>query len=271
MPDQIDLSQMESVAIAPNGFPRVRRYWQEATDSFWAHIWDHTGSLAYWQDALNGRLSRVYERAIARYVKPGGKTLEAGCGLGQVVLALRARGFDCHGLDFAERTIELLRDRFPDTPFRSGDIRHLPYDDATFDAYLSFGVIEHFTAGQDIMLKEAARVLRPGGTIVLSVPGLNAYRRLRSRLGLYRSTVTKPFFEDCYSLEELKHLFAAAGLSYVDHYWENPVMTLMQESPLRPLYRLIEDTRYPRSISDRLLRLVLPKPWFGHMIMAVGR
>lgn len=48
-------------------------------------------------------------------------------------------------------------------------------------------------------------------------------------------------------------------------------MIFAQEIPLRPLYRLLEDTRYPRSAVGRVLRLLLPRRWFGHMLMIVGR
>ena len=48
-------------------------------------------------------------------------------------------------------------------------------------------------------------------------------------------------------------------------------MTFAQETPIRPLYRHIEDTRRLRGAVDRLLRLVLPKPIFGHMVMVVAR
>jgi hypothetical protein len=57
----------------------------------------------------------------------------------------------------------------------------------------------------------------------------------------------------------------------VEHHYQNTVMIFAQEIPLRPLYRLLEDTRYPRSAVGRVLRLLLPRRWFGHMLMIVGR
>ncbi len=64
----------------------------------------------------------------------------------------------------------------------SGDIRDLPTPDGFFDGYLSFGVIEHFPQGQEQILAEAARVVRPGGLLLLSVPALNGYRKLRGKV-----------------------------------------------------------------------------------------
>jgi hypothetical protein len=105
----------------------------------------------------------------------------------------------------------------------------------------------------------------------LSVPALNAYRALRIRLGTYDHEATEPFFEACYGLAELHELLHESGFEPIEHHYQNTVMTFVQETPLRPLYRLLEDTRYPRSAADRVLRLLLPRRWFGHMLMVVGR
>lgn len=61
------------------------------------------------------------------------------------------------------------------------------------------------------------------------------------------------------------------GFTPVEHIFLNTVMTFAQETPLRPFYLRIEDVRYVRGAVDRLLRLVLPKSLFGHMVMMVAR
>lgn len=274
MPDQIDLSKMQSFPVmGTNGYDRLHRYWREPTGEMWDEIWNKTPSADYWSGSLSGQLASDQKRLFLKYLPKGSKLLEAGCGVGQVVLALRARGFDCYGLDFAENIIKLLNKQFPDVPFHCGDIRSLPYEDASFGGYISLGVIEHFTNGQDVMLNEAARVIKPGGYIFVSVPVLNKYRKLRIKLGLYgnQTEISQPFFESCLSVEELESLLRDAGFEPVERSYMNTVMTFAQESPIRPLYRLIEDVRYVRGAVDRALRLLLPKSWFGHMVMVVAR
>jgi ubiquinone/menaquinone biosynthesis C-methylase UbiE len=216
-------------------------------------------------------LAKCSQRLFLKYLSQGAKILEAGCGLGDIVLALRARDFGCYGLDFAGNVIKTLNENFPDMPFHRGDIRSLHYSDAFFDGYISLGVIEHFIEGQEGMLREAARVTKPGGYIFINVPALNAYRKLRCRYGFYAKKATEPFFEFCLSVDELKVLLRNAGFTPLEHSYQNTVMTFAQETPIRPLYRLIEDTRYIRSVVDRGLRLLLPKSWFGHMVMVVAR
>jgi ubiquinone/menaquinone biosynthesis C-methylase UbiE len=271
MPDQIDLSVMQSVPIkTAKGFVRLHRYWRAPDEEMWDEIWGRLAKRDYWRGALAGKLNSAYEKAFFRYLNRG-KVLEAGCGVGQVVLALRARGIDCHGLDYAQETIANLNETFPDVPFKHGDVRSLPYDDRYFDGYISLGVIEHFVDGQDLMLAEAARVLKPGAYAFVSVPVLNGFRRLRCKLNTYRTSADLPFFESCLSVDELEFLLSEAGFDCVDVIYLNPVMTFMQETPLRPIYRQIEDVRFVRGVVDRLFNFFLPKSWFGHMVMMVAK
>jgi SAM-dependent methyltransferase len=271
MKDQLDLSTMESVAVDRDGFLRIRRYWKPPSESFWDDIWRNTPSRHYWSRALRGQGLGDFGPLYMRYLAPGASILEAGCGLGHVVLAFRALGFNAQGLDFATKTITLLNAAFPEVPIQHGDVRDLPYRSGIFDAYVSLGVIEHFEAGQEGILSEAARVLRPGGVLFLSVPAVNGYRRWRAGRGGYAGRPTTEFFEDCYSAEELRALVTAAGFSPLELSFGNPVMTFAQETWVRPLYWHLEGTRLPRSAVDRVLRRLLPRRWFGHMMMIVAR
>jgi SAM-dependent methyltransferase len=100
MKDQIDLSKMDSIyEIGPYGFNRLNRYWIEPNELMWDYIWENTNMKSYWTDSLKGKSANDYERLIYKYLPLKSKILEAGCGVGQVVLALRARNFDCYGLD----------------------------------------------------------------------------------------------------------------------------------------------------------------------------
>ena len=271
MKDQIDLSAMQSVpVIGPYGYPRLHRYWREPTGEMWDEIWLRTPSRDYWKAAMQGQLPLDYAPLFNKYLPKGSRLLEAGCGVGQVVLALRAQGFNCYGLDYAENVIKLLNEEFPEVPFTQGDIRDIPYPDAFFDGYITLGVIEHFVDGQREMLAEAARVIKKGGHIFVSVPVLNGFRKLRCKLSTYDRHANLPFFESCISVEELSSLLRENGFEPLEVIYTNTVMTFAQETPIRPLYRHIEDVRYVRGGVDRLLRLFLPKSYFGHMVMVIG-
>ena len=107
---------------------------------------------------------------------PGRRVLEAGCGLGQYVLLLRDRGFAAAGVDWSEDALRACRVTAA-VPLARMDLRALAIRDASFDACVSLGVVEHDAAGPDAILAEMARVLVRGGVLVASVPYWNGVRR----------------------------------------------------------------------------------------------
>jgi len=119
-----------------------------------------------------------------------GKLLDWGCGWGQVTALLRERGVDVHAFDYrpAEAGVgEAPLERFPEIVCTfSPEPVALPFDDASFDAILSCGVLEHVQdpAGS---LAELHRVLRPGGRLyVTKLPNRRSYLEwLAKRMGLY--------------------------------------------------------------------------------------
>ncbi len=98
----------------------------------------------------------------------GSKALDFGCGAGVVLAELKAAGYDAVGLDFSPLALDFCRQRGLG-PLVCADGAVLPLQDAQFDAVVGLDVFEHIEA--DVAaFAEAARVLKPGGTLVLSVP-----------------------------------------------------------------------------------------------------
>jgi len=112
-----------------------------------------------------------------RYSRPGDLMLEGGCGLGQYVAYWAWRGRRVVGLDFAKRALARIKGWSPRAGLVAGDVARLPFPDETFDLYYSGGVVEHFEAGAEAALREAARVLKPGGVLLISVPYFSPLRR----------------------------------------------------------------------------------------------
>jgi len=145
----------------------------DGMQQFWDDHWreQRQRAVPMLTRSAKGHLGRgTVAAALVKHLPRSGVILEAGCGLGQYVLALRARGYDCRGIDFAEETVQWLRNLYPTVPISRGDILNLPFADGSIAAYLSFGVVEHFEDGPDRALHEARRVLVDGGHLVLSVP-----------------------------------------------------------------------------------------------------
>jgi SAM-dependent methyltransferase len=104
----------------------------------------------------------------------GRRVLEIGAGAGQCSRWLWARGADVVATDLSAGMVRqgrVIGARSPGgerVPFVQCDGRELPFGDETFDVvFTAYGVVP-FVADSDVVLREAARVLRPGGRFVFS-------------------------------------------------------------------------------------------------------
>ncbi|MBI2868951.1 MAG: class I SAM-dependent methyltransferase [Chloroflexi bacterium] len=155
---------------------------QKATPAFWDRQWAREAAGTGTRPPLNGFVLRVL-----REYCPGkdGLILEGGCGMGQVVHTMQARGYRAIGVDFGEHTIRQARRVFPDLDLRVADVTALPFPDAHFTGYWSLGVIEHSWQGYQAILREMRRVLCPGGYAFVSFPNMSPLRKIKARLGRY--------------------------------------------------------------------------------------
>ena len=151
----------------------------------------HVLERSSYEAALAGQfeyLGHIYEQWLPK----DGPILEAGCGRGQIVLALRAREWDAEGIDYSEDTVAAVKQLFPDAPIRSGDVTHIDVADNHYAGYISIGVIEHRQAGPEPFLDEAYRVLRPGGIGVITVPYVHPIRAWESAPWLVWRSYARP-------------------------------------------------------------------------------
>lgn len=108
---------------------------------------------------------------LAEHAAPGMNVLDIGCGNGRFYPLMKDRGVEYTGVDNSLGLLEEARRAFPNTAFVEGDATLLPFPDRSFDIAYSFATLHHVPsrALREKFIQEAARVLKPGSTFVLSV------------------------------------------------------------------------------------------------------
>lgn len=118
--------------------------------------------LANWDAAFYAK----YTDAL-RPRRPGGRVLDVGCGVGQVIGKLCADGIDAYGAEISEPNVARARKVCPNAQVYDG--RRLPFPDAHFNAVGTLNVLEHVDE-PEAYLAELVRVAEPGATVVVSSP-----------------------------------------------------------------------------------------------------
>lgn len=247
---------------------RLAWYAQPATEVFWENYWQNTVTKKAF-DAATGRLERFHTgRALLRHLAQKGVHLEAGCGPGFWVHALRSRGFSIYGVDFSLKPLSAAAALIPGIPLLAGDVLRLPFDDEVFDSYLSFGVIEHREAGPEPFLREAYRVLKKGGLIIVSVPSFGIIRRLKAAFLPHRSPppMDLAFYQYGFAHRELEACLRAEGFRIVEHFYEGAHRLLQEEMPGYAPLTCRRGGRHLKNLVEAVLG-----PFDGHMLVVVGK
>jgi SAM-dependent methyltransferase len=145
------------------------------------------GAAGEWALALFRR-SPLKQRKLAEIdallgPTEGCRCLDLGSDNGVVSLLLRRRGGSWASGDLTEEATESIRSLVgEDVHLVRGD--HLPFADAAFDRVAVVDMLEH-VSDEAAFVRELARIVRPGGLLVVNTPHLKrtALRRLRSALG----------------------------------------------------------------------------------------
>jgi ubiquinone/menaquinone biosynthesis C-methylase UbiE len=149
---------------------------------------------------------------------PVGVALDAACGTGRHAAHLAELGHEVIGVDTTEAMLAIARAKLPDADLRHGRLEALPVDDATVDVLTCALALTHVADLAPVM-REFARVLRPGGTAVLS--DIHPFNTIvgGSIAGFSGGDVTKgiPYVVNLtHKFSDYLAAFASAGLSVVD-------------------------------------------------------
>ncbi len=176
-------------------------------------LMDASEESMWWYRALHRRMLQALDGVR-------GSVLDAGCGTGGFLARLRRDRSDLSaiGVDVFAPAAERAAAK-SGCPTRCASLEALPFEDNTFDAVVSADVLCHKSLDPARALTEIARVLRPGGRLILNLP---AHEWLRSRHDARVHTARRS------SARDLRRLLASCGYTQVrTAHWNSLLLPLM--------------------------------------------
>ncbi len=210
-----------------------------------------------------------------------GRLLDLGCGMGGFLSSLQDMGFDVFGADMDFESLQQCIDR-GFTQCAQMDSYELPFADHSFDVVTMFDAIEHVEDDYRAM-GEVARVLKPGGQVIISVP---AYQFLYAN----NDRVAQHYRR--YNRNMVNELFQRAGLKVARNTHANvflfplilPIVLTIK------LFEAVFDRKHeslhsnlsfpmPKFMNQVLHRIFAAELWvtrkhnwpFGHSIVAIAQ
>ena len=192
----------------------------------------------------------VYRRLADRCA--GRDVLEAGPGEGYGADLIAGVARSVVGVDYDEQAVGHIRAKYPRVQMHLGNLADLPLADGSVDVVVNFQVIEHLW-DQGQFVGECARVLRPGGLLLMSTPN-------RITFSPGRDTPLNPFHNRELNAAELTELLEQGGFEV------DGVHGVFHGAALAEI-----DARHGGSIIDaQIARAVADAPWSPELLADVA-
>lgn len=250
---------------------RLAIFREKATPEFWDHHWQKEDIK---KEIYSGKTHYFIKRFTRQFIPRGGRILEGGCGTGHVVYNLQTWGYEAYGVDFAADTIEAIQKLIPNLNVSVQDVKCMNFPDSYFDGYWSLGVIEHFWNGYDDIIKEAYRVIKQGGYLFLTFPVMSPLRKLKARLGLYktldRAITADNFYEFAIDARQVIDCITRYGFHEIQRYPYDALKGLKDEANiLKPFLQKLYNSKGSFARGIRFALTLLCARLTGHMMLLV--
>jgi ubiquinone/menaquinone biosynthesis C-methylase UbiE len=189
-------------------------------------------SAGYDADA-GGGLFATDEPVVAEYIagREPGVALDAACGTGRFAEFLARRGHRVIGIDGSPDMLAHARRRVPEAEFHVGELDRLPLPDGCVDVIVCALALDH-VPHLDPVLAEFARVLRPGGDLVIS--DIHHELVTRGSAMTARGPAGEPRIAPSYRHQLGEYLRAALSHGLQVKRCEEPRVVRANESPAEP-------------------------------------
>jgi ubiquinone/menaquinone biosynthesis C-methylase UbiE len=186
-------------------------------------------------DGFSFRMRRDKVAAVLPEKGAGKTVLDIACGPGVMVAPLTKRGYHVTSVDAAPEMIARAKEEHGGNPladFAVGDVYHLNYPDATFDSVIAMGLVEYLD-DEPRAFSEMARVLKPGGLLIVSFPNYWAPWRIWSRFVMFLTSLPRRLYKRLtgnpghyithreYTLRTAKAWFTHAGVTPTRAWYYN--------------------------------------------------
>ena len=205
----------------------------------------------WWFQGRRRILDRMLER-LDPPLPPGARVLDVGCGTGANGPVLAARGGLAIGIDASKVPLGLGgTDERGHAARLRGDGTALPFADGSFDLVVALDVLEHID-DDSAAARELARVLRPGGALVIFVPALRLLWGLQDEVSHHRRR---------YHRGELRDLVSGAGfrverLTFFNSLLFPPILAARLLMRLLPTGKLKSENQVGGPITNAVLEAV---------------
>lgn len=197
--------------------------------------------------------------------RPGLRVLDIGCGTGQSRQIYIEHAAQYTGVDLAEGALARARVKFPDDRWLCHDARELPFDAGSFDL-VAFSSVLHHIADFETALREAHRVLVPGGTVFAFDPNL-----LHPAMALFRYPKSPLYSSKGVSPNEapllprrLRTAFAGAGFTDIRQRGQSDI-AYREVAP-----RLLNAGLRFYNLADHWFEKLGLGRWFGVFVVTAG-
>jgi len=161
------ISNMSNILLNKNG-DSMKEYYEKLYHDKKAYHWNHIKS----RDAFYIQHTRIILDLVDEFGR--GKTIDIGCGDGYITSQIFKKFKEVVGEDISKEAIKIAKKKNPKMSLVAATCVNLPFSDNSFDTVVASEIIEHVNYNDGkMLLKEARRILKPQGKLIISTPNLS--------------------------------------------------------------------------------------------------